>query len=66
MAGVKGVTLGHDHDALPGIDGVITWDGLDEKNQKAPVGIYVVFIEIFDLDGNVKQYKKSVVVATKW
>ncbi len=51
---------------LLGIDGVITWDGLDDKNQKAPVGIYVVFIEIFNLDGNVKQYKKLVVVAAKW
>ena len=51
---------------LLGIEGVITWDGLDEKNQKTPVGIYVVFIEVFDLDGNVKQFKKSVVVAAKW
>lgn len=51
---------------LLGIDGVITWDGLDNKNQKAPVGIYVVFIEIFNLDGNVKQFKKSVVVAAMW
>jgi len=51
---------------LLGIDGVITWDGLDDKNQKAPVGIYVVFIEIFNLEGNVKQYKKSIVVAAKW
>ncbi len=51
---------------LLGVDGIISWDGLDDNNQKASVGIYVVFIELFDLDGNVKQYKKSVVVATKW
>ncbi len=51
---------------LLGIDGVITWDGLDDRNQKASVGIYVVFIEIFNLEGNVKQYKKSVVVAAMW
>ncbi len=50
---------------LLGIEGVITWDGLDDKNQKAPIGIYVVYIEIFDLDGNVKQFKKSVVVAAR-
>ncbi len=49
-----------------GIEGTITWDGLDENNQKAPIGIYVVFIEIFDLEGNFKQYKKSVVVAAKY
>ncbi|NOQ25223.1 MAG: hypothetical protein GQ564_07655 [Bacteroidales bacterium] len=51
---------------LLGIDGVITWDGLDEKNQKASVGIYVVFVEIFDMNGNVKQYRKSVVLAAMW
>lgn len=51
---------------LLGIDGIFSWDGLDDKNQKAPVGIYIIFIEIFDLDGYVKQYKKSLVVAAKW
>jgi hypothetical protein len=51
---------------LLGIEGIISWDGLDDKNQKAPVGIYVVFIEIFDLEGNVKQYKKSIVVAARY
>ncbi|PLX13788.1 MAG: hypothetical protein C0597_11145 [Marinilabiliales bacterium] len=51
---------------LLGIDGIITWDGLDDRDQKAPVGIYVIFIEIFDLNGIVKQYKKSVVLAAKW
>jgi len=50
---------------LLGINQTITWDGLDDKNQKAPMGVYVVFIELFDLEGNVKQYKKSVVVASK-
>jgi len=51
---------------LLGINAIITWDGLDEKNQKAPVGIYVVYIEFFDLDGNVKQYKETIVVAAKY
>jgi hypothetical protein len=51
---------------LLGINEIITWDGLDEKSQKAYVGIYVVFIELFDLDGNIKQYKETVVVAAKY
>jgi len=51
---------------LLGVNETITWDGLDEKNQKAYVGIYVVFIELFDLKGNVKQYKETVVVAAKY
>ncbi len=51
---------------LLGINGLISWDGIDDHNQKAPVGIYVVYIELFDLDGNVKKFKKKVVIATKW
>jgi hypothetical protein len=51
---------------LLGVNETITWDGLDEKSQKAYVGIYVVFIELFDLEGNVKQYKETVVVAAKY
>ncbi|MFO7829390.1 MAG: gliding motility-associated C-terminal domain-containing protein, partial [Bacteroidales bacterium] len=50
---------------LLGINQTITWDGLDDKTQKAPMGVYVVLIELFDLDGNIKQYKKTVVVAAK-
>lgn len=50
---------------LLGINQTITWDGLDHHNQKASMGVYVVFVELFDLEGNVKQYKKSVVVASK-
>ncbi|HSH52673.1 MAG TPA: lamin tail domain-containing protein [Bacteroidales bacterium] len=53
------------NNTLLGINQTITWDGLDDKNQKAAMGVYVVFIELFDLEGNVKQYKKSVVVAAK-
>jgi len=53
------------NNTLLGINQTITWDGLDDQNQKAPMGVYVVFIDLFDLKGNVKQYKKSVVVASK-
>ena len=53
------------NNTLLGINQTITWDGLDDKNKKTPMGVYVVFIELFDLKGNVKQYKKSVVVASK-
>ncbi len=42
--------------------GVYHWDGIDENGNKAGVGIYIVYAEVFDLDGNVKAYKKSVVV----
>lgn len=45
--------------------GVYHWDGIDENGNKAGVGIYIVYAEVFDLDGNVKAYKKSVVVGTR-
>ncbi|MCF6341446.1 MAG: lamin tail domain-containing protein [Bacteroidales bacterium] len=48
-----------------GTSGVINWDGIRDDNSKAPVGIYVFYIEVFDLDGNVKKYKKVGVLATK-
>lgn len=51
---------------LLGVNEIITWDGLDENNQKTKVGVYVIFVELFDLKGNVTQYKETVVVAAKW
>lgn len=41
------------------------WNGLDENGKKVPSGIYVVFVEVFDIQGNVKRFKKAVVVAEK-
>ena len=45
--------------------GSFTWDGITDKNEKAPIGIYIVFMEIFDLNGTVKHYKQACVVAAK-
>ncbi len=48
---------------LLGTDDVITWDGTTEGNQKANIGIYVIFIELFDPHGTVQRYKRSAVLA---
>ena len=48
-----------------GTSGVINWNGIRDDNSKAPIGIYVFFIQVFDLDGNVQQYKKVGVLASK-
>ncbi len=45
--------------------GVITWDGTQDDNQKAYIGIYIVHVEVFDTKGNVKYYKKPAVLAGK-
>ena len=48
-----------------GTEGIITWDGINKNNKKARIGIYVVFIEVFDQNGNVSKTKKHCVVGGK-
>lgn len=50
---------------LLGLKGTYSWDGITDDREKARIGIYVIFFEVFDLSGNVKQYKKTCVVAGK-
>lgn len=51
--------------ALCGIKGNFRWDGLGEKNQTLPVGIYIIYSEIFNLNGKKKQFKNTVVIARR-
>ena len=51
---------------MVGTKGGFIWDGIDENNQKALIGIYVVYIEVFDAIGNVKSYKKTAVLGGKF
>ena len=46
-------------------EGEWIWDGLDEQNAKVKTGIYIIYAELFELNGNVKKYKKTAVVASK-
>lgn len=50
---------------LIGTEGTITWDGLNNSSQKVPIGIYIVYIECFNPNGEVKKFKKTCVVAEK-
>jgi hypothetical protein len=52
--------------ATLGLKGSWNWDGLDEKNQKLPIGTYVIYTEIFNLQGKKKQFKNTVVLARKF
>jgi hypothetical protein len=45
--------------------GNFRWDGLDDKLQKLPIGIYVVFTEVFNLQGKTKKFKNAVTLARK-
>ena len=42
--------------ATIGLKGSWTWDGLDEKGQKLLIGNYIVFTELFNLQGKKKHY----------
>ncbi|HEX7367512.1 MAG TPA: hypothetical protein VF273_10475, partial [Pelobium sp.] len=46
-------------------EGYWLWDGLTENNTKATTGIYILYIEIYELNGTVKKYKKTAVLASK-
>jgi len=48
-----------------GTEGIVNWDGTKDDNTKAAVGIYIVYITVFDLDGNVMKYKETSVLASK-
>jgi hypothetical protein len=51
--------------ALLSYEGKWTWDGLGEQNQKLPIGTYIVYTEIFNLNGKREQFKNTVVLARK-
>jgi hypothetical protein len=50
---------------LLGVKGTFSWDGTTDDREKARIGIYIIFFEVFDLQGNVKRYKKTCVVGGK-
>ena len=51
--------------ALCGTKGSFRWDGLGEKFQKLVVGIYIIYTEVFNLDGKKKQFKNTIVLARR-
>ena len=51
--------------ALNGLKGYYRWDGLGEKQQKLPVGIYVIYTEVFNLKGKTKKFKNTIVLARR-
>ncbi len=46
-------------------EGSFKWEGVTSDGQKAPIGIYVLWIAYFNLEGTVERVKEAVVVAGK-
>ena len=50
---------------LCGTSGSYSWDGITNRRLKAPIGRYIIYIEVFDLNGNVKRFKRTTVLGGK-
>ncbi len=50
---------------LLGTTGTFSWNGITEQNEKAPIGIYVIYAEITDLAGKLTKHKIACVLAGK-
>lgn len=51
--------------SLFGTNEIIKWDGKDDAGNIVPIGIYIVYGELFDTEGNVKKFKKVLYVVRK-
>ncbi|MFT3979331.1 MAG: lamin tail domain-containing protein [Ferruginibacter sp.] len=51
--------------ALMGTKGYFRWDGLGDKAERLPIGMYVLYTEVFNLQGKTKKFKNVVVIARK-
>jgi hypothetical protein len=49
-----------------GQEGIISWDGTNENDEKAPVGIYVIFTEVFSSDGYAEKIKTVTTLSVKF
>ena len=50
---------------LLAVNGAFTWDGTTDDYQKAPIGIYIIHLEVVDLSGNVSNFRKTAVLGGK-
>jgi hypothetical protein len=48
-----------------GLTGSWNWDGLNEKGAKLPIGTYIIFTELFNLDGKKERFKNTIVLARR-
>jgi hypothetical protein len=49
-----------------GTRGLFTWTGTDSSGKIVRPGYYILLVELFDLSGNLKSIKKTLIVATRF
>lgn len=49
-----------------GSEGTITWDGKNENGEKCPIGIYILFTDVFTSSGYTEKIKTVFVIAGKF
>ena len=48
-----------------GLSGEWNWDGLDENGNRLPIGTYIIYTAIFNLQGKENHFKNAIVLARK-
>ena len=48
------------------LTGTLRWDGTNDKFIKVPAGVYIVYTEVFNLDGKKKSFKNTVIAAARF
>ena len=51
---------------LVAIEGRYTWDGTNDNREKARIGVYIAYTEIFELSGKIKHYKNKIILGSKF
>ncbi|MBL0741866.1 lamin tail domain-containing protein [Chryseolinea lacunae] len=54
------------HNTTLGTEGSFRWDGDRDEGDKARMGAYMIWFEVFDAEGHLKVFRKTVVVAAQF
>lgn len=48
-----------------GLEGFYKWDGVDRNGERVRSGLYIVLVDLFDLNGDQKKIKREVAITSK-
>jgi len=51
---------------LVSMDDTFSWDGITDQTMKAPIGIYIIRIDLFTPDGVIKHFTKPAVLGGRF